>query len=242
MTDVKILHLYHDIMNLYGDYANVSAMCRILEKSGEDVAVDRLSLGDSADFSGYDFIFTGSGTENNQKLVLNDFMKYRDQLKSYIESGKCALMTGNSFEMLGKSITDAEGKTHDGLGLLGFTVKEQNKTRMTSDVIYKADFLETPLVGFVNKCSEIEGNESPLFKVRLGLSDCEGSAGEGVRLNNLFGTHLTGPALIKNPHFLEYTAKLVLGRQPETRHLEYEKAGYEITLHELTKRMNENRG
>ena len=36
---MKILHLYHDIMNLYGDYANVSAMKRVLEKSGEEVTV-----------------------------------------------------------------------------------------------------------------------------------------------------------------------------------------------------------
>ena len=29
---MKILHLYHDIMNLYGEYANVSALERMLEK------------------------------------------------------------------------------------------------------------------------------------------------------------------------------------------------------------------
>ena len=61
---MKILHLYYDIMNLYGDYANVSAMQRILEKSGEDCTVDRLSLGDNAVLSDYSFIFIGSGTES----------------------------------------------------------------------------------------------------------------------------------------------------------------------------------
>ena len=30
---MKILHLYHDIMNLYGEYANVSALKRMLEKN-----------------------------------------------------------------------------------------------------------------------------------------------------------------------------------------------------------------
>ena len=54
---MKLLHLYYDIMNLYGDYANVSAMKRILEKSGEQVTVDRLTLGDSVDFSQYDFVY-----------------------------------------------------------------------------------------------------------------------------------------------------------------------------------------
>ena len=33
---MKILHLYHDIMNLYGEYANVSALERMLEKNVYD--------------------------------------------------------------------------------------------------------------------------------------------------------------------------------------------------------------
>ena len=31
---MKLLHLYNDLMNLYGEYGNVSAMMRMLEKSG----------------------------------------------------------------------------------------------------------------------------------------------------------------------------------------------------------------
>ena len=73
---MKILHLYHDIMNLYGDYANVSALKRILEYSGEDVAVDRVSLGSDAVLGEYDFTYIGSGTERNQKTVLKDIEKY----------------------------------------------------------------------------------------------------------------------------------------------------------------------
>ena len=33
---MKILHLYYDIMNLYGEYANVCALERIIENSGEN--------------------------------------------------------------------------------------------------------------------------------------------------------------------------------------------------------------
>ena len=52
---MKILHLYHDIMNLYGEYANVSALERMLEKSGVKFTTDRLTLFDNADLhrSGY---------------------------------------------------------------------------------------------------------------------------------------------------------------------------------------------
>ena len=69
---MKILHLYHDIMNLYGEYANVSALERMLEKSGVKFTTDRLTLFDNADLGDYDFIYIGSGTEKNQKLVLQE--------------------------------------------------------------------------------------------------------------------------------------------------------------------------
>ena len=102
---MKILHLYHDLMNLYGDYANVSAMRRMLEKSGESV-------------TDYDFIFIGSGTERNLRVALEDFRQYKDELTACADSGKALLFTGNSFEMLGKTLTDCKGNTVDGLGML----------------------------------------------------------------------------------------------------------------------------
>ena len=55
---MKLLHLYYDIMNLYGEYANISAMERILIKSGIECQTDRLSMGDNAELSEYDFIYT----------------------------------------------------------------------------------------------------------------------------------------------------------------------------------------
>lgn len=233
---MRILHLYHDIMNLYGDYANVSAVKRILEKSGEEVNVDRLSLSDNAVLSDYDFIFVGSGTEKNQKTVLSDFLKYKEQLREYIASCKPLLMTGNSFEMLGHMITDGIGVSYEGLSLYDFTTVEDKGKRHTDDVICRADFLDKPLVGFINKSSMVFGIRQRLFTTEFGLGDNEEGGYEGIRDHNFFGTHLTGPILIKNPHFLIYIAALIIGREPYTEHLEYERAGYEITLKKLTER------
>ena len=224
-------------MNLYGDWANVAAMQRILEKSGESVRVDKVTLGGSADLESCDFIFIGSGTERNLRVALEDFRKYSSALEKYAESGKVILMTGNSLEMLGKSLTDSGGKTVEGLGFFNFASVEQNKTRVTGDVIYSCDFLTQPLVGFVNKCSEIRGIEKPLFSVQMGLANFDGDKSEGIRKNNLFGTHLTGPVLIKNPHFLAYLAEIILGRAPQTDYLTFERAGFDVTLGELKKRM-----
>ena len=73
----------------------------------------------------------------------------------------------------------------------------------------------------------------------MGLGNKDGDETEGVRKENLFGTHLTGPVLIKNPYFLEYLAGIVAGgTKLSTDHLEYERKGYEITLSELSKLMD----
>jgi len=233
---MKLLHLYHDIMNLYGDYANISAMERLLKKSGIEFSTDRLSFSDSADLCSYDFIYIGSGTEKNRNVVLSDIHRYRDDLVRYIESGKVILMTGNSFEMLGRPITTATGKIHKGLEIADFYTVEQNKTRVTGDAIFEASFLQKPLVGFINKCSEIEDLDEPLFTVDMGLGNRKNSDIEGFRRKNLFGTHLTGPVLIKNPHFLLYLAALIVGEDTplSSDHLAYENAAFDITLKELS--------
>lgn len=230
---MKILHLYYDIMNLYGDYGNVSVLQRVLAQSGAECEVVQKSLGDDIDFDEYDFVFMGSGTERNQKLVLDDFRKYGEGFKAYIESGKPALLTGNSFEILGKWITDSDGTVHDGLKLFDYRTSEQKKNRLTADAVFECEFTDKLFVGFINKCSETHGIEDHAFKVKRGLADNKLIVYEGIKYKNFIGTHLTGPVLVKNPHFAEYFAELILGEKPNIDCLELAKKGYEITLREL---------
>ncbi len=237
---MKILHLYYDLMNLYGEYGNISAITRILEKSNQEYELDKLTINDNIDFSAYDFIYIGSGTERNQKIALNDFYKYSEEIKNYISSNKLILMTGNSFEMLGKAITDCNNKMYMGLGVFDFVTIEQNKKRYTSDAIFTTEIQENPLVGFINKCSEINGIELPLFDVKMGIGNNNNDNKEGLHLANLFATHLTGPILIKNPYFLEFIAKRLSENTNNfevcTDYLKYEYLAYEITLRELNNR------
>ena len=229
---MKILHLYHDLMNLYGDYANISALSRIFDTNGIKHTVDRLSLEDEPDLSKYDLIYVGSGSEENQKFALSHLIKYKDALKAYIESGKYALFTGNSFEMLGGRIESFLGE-FEGLGIFDFNVAEQRMTRTTADAICKMSDIDRPLVGFVNKCSTVVGINSPLFTVEMGLANNKEDKGEGIRKNNFFGTHLTGPVFVKNPHFLQFFASALVGKELNSDAFSYEKAGFEITFKKL---------
>ncbi len=239
---MKILHLYHDLMNLYGEYANISALTRMLEHNGMEVTVDRLSVGDVPDFSSYDLIYVGSGTERNQKKALCHLRTFAGELKEYVEKDGFLLMTGNAFEMLGNRIIDASGKVWEGLELFSFTTREQNRTRNTADAVFVFKEEEMDLVGFINKCSTIEGIQTPLFLVKLGLGNKDNDKEEGIRYRNCLGTHLTGPLLMKNPCFLCWLTKGLCGDhigELKEDHLVHEKAGYEITRMKLLERIRQ---
>ena len=245
---IKILHLYYDLMNLYGEYGNVKAITRFLTEAGAKVEIEEKSLGDTPEFADYDLLYMGAGTEENQKVVLEELRQSQTQLKDYIDKNGFALFTGNSFEILGKNITEAGGNIVPGLNLFSFETMEQKKRRLTGDAIFFLEGLKEPLVGFINKCSEMKDNGFSCFMVEMGLEDEKGKRTEGLRYKNLIGTHLTGPLLVKNPHFLFYFGKKLLETKTgeslsgereiylKNQVFRDEFAAYETTLRELRKR------
>lgn len=233
--ELKLLHLYDDVMNLYGEYANVSLLARYLTDLGHSVRVETLSLYEKKDISGYDFYYMGAGTERRQKLVLPQLLQYREALLEAKRRGAVLLFTGNAFELLGKAVTDAEGKRYDCLGFADFESNE-TKRRITGDVIARIE--NDRVVGFMNKCGHTTGVKQPLFHVEFGFGNEERCGDEGWYDGNCFGTHLTGPLLVKNPSMLKRVAKALLGDAfADTVQYPYMQRGYEMTLAELTKRM-----
>ena len=234
--ELKLLHLYDDVMNLYGEYANVAVLARYLADLGHSVRVDTLSLYEEKDISGYDFYYMGAGTERKQKLVLSQLVRCAQPLREAVESNKVVLFTGNSFELLGKSVTDADGKRYDCLGLFDFESVE-GKRRITGDVLASTDLFPEQVVGFMNKCSRTDGIDTPLFRPVMGFGNSRDLDGEGFRRNNCFGTHLAGPLLVKNPAMLRLIAKLLLGEAfTDTVRYPAIEAAYETTAAELNKR------
>ncbi len=208
--EIKILHLYSDFMNLYGEYGNVRLLTKSLEDKGCTVLTEHKTITDSEiDFENYDFIYCGAGTESKRTFALSHLKRFKDSLKSAFKKNKVMLFTGNSWEMLGKSIETAEGKTIDGLNLFDFTVKEQSSRRLTGDIKAKAEFLDNELIGFINKCSEVSGVGSPLFTLTM-KPESFAFETEGIHCKNFFGTQIVGPVLVKNPAFCNYIAELII--------------------------------
>ena len=235
---VKILHIFDDLMNLYGEYANIAILQRYLTDLGHEVTVDKLGLYEKKDISGYDFYYMGSGSESKQKLALQELRKYEKTLKSAFEQGRTMLFTGNSFELLGEKITDAEGREYEGLKFDTFVTNE-GKRRIVGDAL--AVFGDDVLVGFINKCGKTSGITSPLLKMKMGFGNDELCGDEGFCRNQCYGTHMTGPILVKNPAMLHFVAEKIVGKAEREVRYDYMERAYQITLQALEKRLAESK-
>ncbi len=203
---IKILHMYGDIMNLYGEYANIMFLQKYLEDCGAEVTVDMLSLYDDADIDGYDFYYMGSGTEAAQKTVLKSIIKYKEKLKRISEENSVMLFTGNAFETLGESVVSAANTEYEALGIGSFKTYE-SKNRIVGDCLANCGSDDKYCIGYINKCSVTKNVDLPLFKLDMGFGNENELGDEGFVKNNTFGTHLIGPLLVKNPHFLQMIAE-----------------------------------
>ncbi len=239
--EMKLVHLYPDVMSLYGEYANIAVLRRCLEGLGADVTVEEIGFEDSTDFAFADFIYMGAGTERAQKYALEKLTAQADDLKAAIGRGVPVLFTGNAMELLGKSVTDAKGKVWPCLGLADYATVETDK-RDPVDVVAHSPLLERPAVGFMNKCSVTSGVEKPLFdRLSLGFGNEAKGGPEGYAEGSVLATHLTGPVLVKNPELLALAVKRIFalkGREaPEVvPALPHQGEAYEVTLAELSAR------
>lgn len=239
---LNILHLFPELMSLYGEYANLAILRRHAEQLGVSVTIQTVSCEDSIEVSTADMIYMGAGTERSQKYALSLLRPHADALHRAAAQGTVLLFTGNAMETLGASITDAAGTRHEGLALASFTTTETEQ-RDPCDVIATPALWSAPVVGFMNKCSVTQGVSTPLFpSLMLGFGNESPGGAEGFVSGNLFATHLTGPVLVKNPAFTDHILTTLFACRgwpcpPTLPKLPHEQDAYAVTLRELTARI-----
>ena len=196
MKQIKILHLYYDLLNLYGENANVRALTKSLENQNINVIVDFKSIYENININEYDFIYLGSGSDENYNIVEKDFEKYVDSFNKYINNNGFILATGNSLDLFSK--------------VLNFKTKKID-FRIVGEQVYTFNKINKPIIGFQNRNSVIyDIQENYLFDVNEGTGHEPKINKEGINKNNFFGTYLLGPILIRNPYLLEYITKSLL--------------------------------
>ncbi len=205
MKEIKILHLFPRLLSLYGEYGNVAVLKAVLENNGCAVTVTECEDG-SADYSAYDFIYVGSGTEDNLMVALQRLMPHASAVKESIEAGKVWLATGNAMALFGKSVT--RGEEAPGVGAFDYHTTVDDSKRFLGDVITAN---EPATLGFINTSCIYTGIEKPLLELYLNkdLGNDKKTPADGIREKNFFGTQLIGPFLVKNPHYMETVCTLL---------------------------------
>lgn len=195
---IKLLYMYPDLMNLYGSSGNMRCIEKHITEAGSETEIIYADLGDEIDFSDVDFVYIGAGTERSQKRVLEDIKRHKTALKEYIDLGGVCLFCGNSFELLGKSITAVNGEVYECLGFYDFQTIEK-KRRVVVDTVCTCSLISSKIVGFMNKQSSTTIIPNPLFRVVSGAGNASDRNDEGILDKNLFATQLSGPILVRNP-------------------------------------------
>lgn len=194
------MHLYYDLMNLYGENGNIKAIKSYLEQLGINVKIKFVTIDDEIKLNNIDFIYIGSGTEENQKLVLNHLKKYKKEIKDYIDKNKFILATGNSFELFGRKLT-INKKNYECLELFEYNTIAED-FRIVDEVIVNSNLIDKPIIGFVNHYGIIKDIKTPLFKMVKGTGNYPKCEDEGFSYLNFYGTHIIGPILVRNPYLL----------------------------------------
>lgn len=195
---INICYLYYDLLNLYGEIGNIKALTKIFNSQKIKVVVDKLSINDNIDFNKYDLIYIGCGTENNLLIALNDLLKYKKEIKEYIESNKFIIATGNSIDLFGKEINATKA-----LDIFDYNTKFIDK-RIVGDYIIDSDIVSSKIIGFQNRGSIIENNNIPFLDKEI-----------GVNYKNFYGMYLLGPILVRNPELNKYiSTKIIKFKKP----------------------------
>ena len=239
--ELRFLHIYPDLMNLYGSWGNLAILRRHLENLSNTVTVEEIRPGDAMDVSGADFIFMGAGTERSQKAAMEDLVRFGKELRAAADGGAAMLFCGTAMQLLGQSVTDAAGVVSTGLGVGDFS-SEQGKNRFVGDVYGHTNLYESPVVGFMNSCTRITGVTTPLLtELSLGVGNGKEQGPEGFLKNNVFASELTGPILVKNPPLLRRVISAIYGRRgeelPELPVYRAEEEAYATACRELKARL-----
>ncbi len=205
---VRIAHLYYDLMNLYGESGNILALKHHLSKHKCNVVIDNLSIMDDINFELYDFFYIGSGNEEALCLCAKHINKYREKINKAISGGKFFLVSGNAICLFGKNYF-LENSVIKTLNIFDFEAHKID-FRIVGEQTLRYKELKQEIIGFNNRDCILKFVKEPfLFEVKKGTGYVPKSIVEGIKKHNFYGTFLLGPILIRNPFFTEYLIKQI---------------------------------
>lgn len=200
---LTLVHLYPDLMSVYGDRGNVLALVQRARWRGIDVDVRTVTMGDKLDARDVDLIFFGGGQDREQAVVSPDFVEEKGQaVKEAVQNGAALLAVCGGYQLLGRSYTTVDGQELAGAGL--FDVRSvPGPRRHIGNVLVRTNLDGVPrtLVGFENHSGRtyLGAGVQPLGRIEVGAGNNGEDGTEGAVYANAYGSYLHGSLLPKNP-------------------------------------------
>lgn len=208
MTSINIIHLYAKEMNIYGDNGNVLILQKRLQRSGIDVIITRVGVGESIPNDSH-IIIGGGGQDAGQSAIASDLASKKNQLLAMRDDGVPMLMICGMYQMFGHYFKTLEGDVIEGVGLLD-TYTEAGQKRIIGNIVNNSKHGD--LIGYENHsgCTYVGSGSQPLGTTKLKQGNNGKDKTEGAVYNNVHATYLHGPVLAKAPKFLDYLISLAL--------------------------------
>lgn len=221
--ELKICHMYPDVLNLYGDRGNVRCLQKRLSWRGIENSVTRLPIGAAAKLSDFDLVFIGGGQDFEQQVLLDDLHRGKDrEIRAAVADGLPFLTICGGYQMMGNYYETYDGVRCDFIGAVDlYTVG--SKKRMIGNYKFRCGEASggSLVVGFENHSGQtfLGDGVQPLGTVLAGFGNNGQDGTEGVRFHNLFGTYSHGPLLPKNPELCDHILLTALRRKYGTAEL-----------------------
>lgn len=218
MKDLKILYLYPDILELYGDFGNIQVLKYRLEQRGFNAIIEPYSIGDTPpNFENYDLVFAGGGADQEQSILAQDLIKYKDNIKNAIDKGVFFLLICGAYQLFGKYYKDVDGNIIPGLKIFDYYTEAINDRtkRCIGNIVIEAELngKKSKIIGFENHGGQTFDVSTPFGNVLCGHGNKFEDTNEGFFLPNVIATYLHGPLLSKNPELSDYIIKYCLDRK-----------------------------
>lgn len=210
---LNIVHLYPELLNLYGDGGNIITLTRRLEWRGLGACVAEVAISDTPTFADADIVFIGGGSDREQAIVCQRLLRQRAELTSFVEDGGVLLAVCGGYQLLGHSYAMGDDVL-EGLGLVDMETR-RGAPRLIGNVAVESPVSPQPVVGYENHGGRttLGGGVEPLGRVLFGHCNDGQTGEEGCLYKNVLGTYIHGPLLPKNPGVADWLLSRALDRR-----------------------------
>ena len=239
---VVIVHLFPDLLNLYGDSGNVRVLAQRCRWRGFEVDVRAAGADDGAALDGADIVLIGGGQDQQQLAVAHGLERLREPLLAAVGAGASLIAICGGYQNLGYRYRSPLVGDLEGPGLLDVaTTADAGATRFVGGIVVELA-ADSPIralgsesaarAGQAGAAGELVGFENhsgrtvlgpgarDLGRVVVGAGN-DGGGGEGIialpgdgGLAGLrIGTYLHGPVMPRNPHLADFVILSALRRR-----------------------------